>query len=137
MLVVITEMIEQGHRTAASLIAQAISKHAALRVGLAAGTTPMGVYQSLIDMHRTAHLDFSRVEFFSLDEFLGLPCGSAMSYEAFFQRQLFRHVNAESAHIHVLKGAPQENIVSYCRSYERLIQARGGVDIQLLGIGIN
>jgi glucosamine-6-phosphate deaminase len=137
MLVVITDTIEQGHQTAASLVGQAIRKNPTLRLGLAAGNTPIGVYQSLVDLHQSAHLDFSGVEFFSLDEFLGLPSGSAMRYEAFYHQHLFRHVNADPAHIHLLKGEPHGDIISYCRSYERLIHDRGGIDVQLLGVGIN
>lgn len=137
MLVVITETIEEGHRTAASLLGQSIKNNPTLRIGLAAGTTPIGVYQSLVDLHRSTHLDFSGVEFFSLDEFLGLPSGSSMSYEAFFHQHVFRHVNANPDNIHLLKGEPQGDITSYCRSYEQLIIDRGGIDVQLLGIGIN
>jgi glucosamine-6-phosphate deaminase len=137
MLVLIIDTIEQGHQTAATLVAQAIKKNPTLRLGLAAGNTPIGLYRNLVDLHRSAQLDFSGVEFFSLDEFLGLPSGSAMSYEAIFQQQLFRHINADPAHIHVLRSAPQEEIVSYCHAYERLIHDRGGIDVQLLGIGLN
>lgn len=137
MLVVITDTIEQGHQAAASLVGQAIKKNPTLRLGLAAGNTPIGVYQSLVDLHRSTHLDFSGVEFFSLDEFLGLPSGSLMSYEAFFHQHLFRHIKADPAHIHLLKGEPHGDIVSYCHSYERLIHDRGGIDVQLLGIGAN
>jgi glucosamine-6-phosphate deaminase len=137
MLVVITETIEQGHRTAASLVAQSIKKHPALRLGLAAGTTPIGVYQSLIDLHRSKRLDFSGVEFFSLDEFLGLHSSGSHSYHAFFHHHLFRHINANPGNIHLLAGEAQGDIDSYCHSYERLIHDRGGIDVQLLGIGVN
>jgi glucosamine-6-phosphate deaminase len=136
-LVVITDTAEQGHQTAASLVGQAIKKNPALRLGLAAGTTPVGLYQRLAHLHRLTHLDFSAVEFFSLDEFLGLPPKSSMSYDVFFQEQLFRHINADPVHIHLLKGEPVEDIVSYCHSYERLIHDHGGIDVQLLGIGMN
>ena len=137
MLVVITDTIEEGHQSAASLVGQAIKGNPTLRLGLAAGNTPLGVYQRLVALHRSTHLDLSAVEFFSLDEFLGLPSGSSMSYEAFFHQHLFRYVNADPAHIHLLKGEPQGNIGSYCHSYERLIHDRGGIDVQLLGIGTN
>ena len=137
MLVVITDTIEQGRQTAASLVEQAIKKNPTLRFGLAAGNTSVGFYQALVHLHRSTHLDLSGVEFFSLDEFLGLPSGSSMSYEAFFHQHLFRHVNADPAHIHLLRGEPQGDITSYCHSYEQLISDRGGIDVQLLGIGIN
>ncbi|HKQ34998.1 MAG TPA: glucosamine-6-phosphate deaminase [Nitrospiraceae bacterium] len=137
MLVVITESIEQGHRTASSLLGQSIKKNPNLRLGLAAGSTPIGVYQSLVDLHRSTHLDFSGVEFFSLDEFIGLPSTSSKSYAAFFHQHLFRHINANPANIHLLQGEVQGDIASHCHSYERLIYDRGGIDVQLLGIGIN
>ena len=137
MLVVITDTIEQGHQTAASLVCQAIKKNPTLRLGLAAGNTSIGVFQSLVALHQSTHLDFSAVEVFSLDEFLGLPSGSSMSYDAFFHQHLFRYINADPARIHLLSGEPQGNIVSYCHSYEQLIHDRGGIDVQLLGIGIN
>jgi glucosamine-6-phosphate deaminase len=137
MLVVITDTIEEGHRTAASLIAQSIKKNPTLRLGLAAGHTPVGLYQGLVDLHRSTHLDFSGVEFFSLDEFLGLPSGSSNSYQAFFHHHLFRQINANLGNIHLLQGGAHGDIDSYCQSYERLIHGRGGIDVQLLGIGIN
>ena len=137
MLVVITETIEQGHRTAASLVGQSIKKNPTLRLGLAAGATPIGVYQGLVDLHRSTQLDFSGMEFFSLDEFLGLPSSSSKSYDAYFHQHLFRHINANLGNIHLLKGEPQGDMDSYCQSYERLINDRGGIDVQLLGIGIN
>ena len=137
MLVVIAETIEQGHQTAASLVGQAIKKNPTLRLGLAAGNTPIGFYQGLVHLHRSTHLDFSGVEFFSLDEFLGLPLDSSMSYGAFFREYLLRHVNADPAHIHLLKGEAQGDMISYCHSYERLIHDRGGIDVQLLGVGVN
>jgi glucosamine-6-phosphate deaminase len=137
MLVLITETVEQGHRTAVSLLGQSIRQNPTLRLGLAAGNTTIGVYQHLVDLHRSTHLDLSGVEFFSLDEFLGLPSNSSKSYDAFFQQHLFRHINADPAHIHLLKGEHRGDIVSYCHSYERLIHDRGGIDVQLLGIGLN
>jgi glucosamine-6-phosphate deaminase len=137
MLVLITETIEQGHRTAASLIGQSIKKNPTLRLGLAAGKTTIGVYQSLADLHRSTHLDFSGVEFFSLDEFLGPPSSNSYSYDAFFHQHLFRHINANPDNIHLLKGEPPGDMIAYCHSYERLIHDRGGIDVQLLGIGIN
>jgi glucosamine-6-phosphate deaminase len=137
MLVLITETVEQGHRTAVTLLGQSIKKNPTLRLGLAAGNTTIGLYQSLVDLHRSTDQNFSGVEFFSLDEFLGLPPSSSKSYAAFFHQHLFRHIKADPAHIHLLKGESQGDIVSYCQSYERLIHDRGGIDVQLLGIGIN
>jgi glucosamine-6-phosphate deaminase len=137
MLAVITATIEQGYQTAASLVGQAIKNNPTLRLGLAAGHTPIGLYRRLVELRRLTQLDFSRVEFCSLDEFLGLPSESAMRYEAFFHQHFFGHVNADPAHIHLFKSVSHEDIVSHCHAYERLIQDRSGIDVQLLGIGTN
>lgn len=136
MLVLITETSEEGSRIAGSLVAQAIEQTPALRLGLAAGNTPLGLYRNLVDLHRTARLDFSQVRLFSLDEFIGLPSDSRHSYHTFFHQHLLDHVNIDPAHLHLLNGQA-EDIASYCVSYERLIRNQGGIDLQILGIGQN
>lgn len=136
MLVLITETSEEGSRIAGSLVAQAIEQTPALRLGLAAGNTPLGLYRNLVDLHRAAHLDFSQVRFFSLDELIGLPSDSRHSYDTFFHQHLLDHVNIDPAHLHLLSGQAKD-IASYCVSYERLIRNHGGIDLQILGIGQN
>ena len=73
MVVLVTESVDEGSRTAARIVGQAVKNNPALRLGLAAGNTPIGLYRHLVGLHRSEHLDFSGVRFFSLDEFLGLP----------------------------------------------------------------
>lgn len=136
MLVLIAETPEEGGRIAGSLVAQAIRKTPALRLGLAAGDTPIRLYRNLVDLHRAACLDFSHVRLFSLDEFIGLPSDSPNSYAAFFHQHLIDHINIDPDHLHLLNGQ-NEDIASYCVSYERLIQYQGGIDLQILGIGGN
>ncbi|HWF60357.1 MAG TPA: glucosamine-6-phosphate deaminase [Nitrospira sp.] len=137
MLVLITETPEEGSRIAGRLVAQAIKQTPALRLGLAAGNTPIGLYQNLVDLHRTTRLDFAHVRLFSLDEFIGLPSDSPNSYHRFFHQHLLDHVNFDPAHLHLLNGQAEQDIVSYCVSYERLIRNQGGIDLQILGIGQN
>lgn len=136
MLALITETSDEGSRIAGSLVAQAIKQTPALRLGLAAGNTPLGLYRNLVDLHRTTRLDFSHVRLFSLDEFIGLPDDSPNSYRSFFHQHLLDHVNINQAHLYLLHGQA-EDIDSYCVSYERLIQNQGGIDLQILGIGQN
>ena len=137
MLVLITETPEEGSRMAESFVAQAIKQTPALRLGLAAGNTPIGLYRNLVDLHRTRRLDFSHVRLFSLDEFLGLPSDSPKSYRTFFHQHLIDPINIDPAHLHLLNGSTEEDIVSYCVSYERRIRDQGGIDLQILGIGRN
>src|SRR5262252_3667491 len=137
MLVLIKETAEEGSRTAASLIAQAIRKNPALRLGLAAGRTPTELYRNLVNLHRSAHLDFSRFRLFSLDELIGLSTYNPNSYRAFFHQHLVDHINIDRTHLHLLNGQPKEEIASYCACYEQLIREHGGIDLQILGIGRN
>lgn len=137
MLVLITETPEEGCRIAGSLVAQAIKQTPALRLGLAAGNTPIGLYRNLVKLHRATRLDFAHVRLFSLDEFIGLTRDSPNSYHTFFRQHLINHVNFDPAHLHLLNGQAEQDIASYCVSYEQLIRNQGGIDLQILGIGQN
>lgn len=136
-MILITESAEEGGRTAARLVGQAITHNPALRLGLAAGNTPTGLYRHLVRLHRSDRLDFSLVRIFSLDEFLGLPEKSPNSFRAFYHHHLLDHINADPAHVHLLNGEAEKEIGSYCESYERMIREQGGIDLQILGIGRN
>ncbi|MGE3977968.1 MAG: glucosamine-6-phosphate deaminase [Nitrospira sp.] len=137
MLVLITETSEAGSRMAGSLVAQAIKQTPALRLGLAAGNTPLGLYRNLVELHRTTRLDFSHVRLFSLDEFIGLPSDSPNHYRVFYHQHLIDHLNINPAHLHLLSGPAEQDIASSCVSYEQLIRNQGGIDLQILGIGQN
>lgn len=137
MPIIITESAEEGSRTAARLVAQAIKNRPALRLGLAAGNTPTGLYRQLVQFHRSDALDCSDVRVFSLDEWMGLPSDNPYSFRSFFRDQLLDHINIDPAHVHLLHGEPGEDVVGYCSTYEGLIRDHGGVDLQLLGIGRN
>jgi glucosamine-6-phosphate deaminase len=137
MLVLITETPEEGSRIAGGLVAQAIKHTPALRLGLAAGNTPIGLYRNLVSLYRATRLDFAHVRLFSLDEFIGLARDSPNSYHLFFHQHLINHVNIDPAHLHLLNGQTDEDIASYCVSYEGLIRNQGGIDLQILGIGQN
>jgi glucosamine-6-phosphate deaminase len=137
MLVCIAETAEEGSSTAARLVAQAIKKHPTLCLGLAAGRTPIGLYRKLVDLHRTARLEFSQVRLFSLDEFIGLPGDSPNRYRVFFHEHLIDHINIDPAHLHLLNPQSEVESAPYCVSYEALIRNCGGIDLQILGIGRN
>jgi glucosamine-6-phosphate deaminase len=136
-MVLITDSAEEGSRTAARLVGQAIKHNPRLRLGLAAGHTPTGLYRHLVELHRANRLDFSSVSIFSLDEFLGLPRDSPNSFHAFYHRHLLDQININPAHLHLLQGDTDKEIRSYCETYERMIQEQGGIDLQILGIGQN
>ena len=113
---------------------QAIGEYAVL--GLPTGSTPIGVYQHLIDMHRNQGLDFSNVITFNLDEYYPMRPDNLQSYHRFMRENFFDFVNIPDDHIHIPDGTiPREEIEEHCLEYEYLIEKAGGIDLLLLGIG--
>jgi glucosamine-6-phosphate deaminase len=105
-------------------------------LGLATGSTPVGVYRELVRLHRDEGLSFANVETFNLDEYWPMDPASLHSYRRFMQEHLFDLVDLDPARCHVPRGdLPREAVASECASYESLIRAAGGIDLQLLGIG--
>ncbi len=103
-------------------------------LGMATGTTPLGMYTELIRMHSEEGLDFSRVETFNLDEYVGLAPSHPQSYRAFMQTNLFDHLNIDPRNTHVPDGQAQD-FDRFCQQYEQRIRDSGGIDMQILGIG--
>jgi len=105
-------------------------------LGLATGSTPCGVYEELVRLHREESLSFANVVTFNLDEYWPMHPESLQSYRRFMREYLFDHVDIDPANVHVPDGTlPLERVREYCASYEERIRAAGGIDIQLLGIG--
>ncbi|HPF60678.1 MAG: glucosamine-6-phosphate deaminase [Gemmatimonadetes bacterium] len=105
-------------------------------LGLATGSTPVGVYRELVRMHREEGLSFAGVETFNLDEYWPMDPESIHSYRRFMREHLFDLVDLDPARCHVPPGdIPRGEIAAACRGYEASIRAAGGIDIQLLGIG--
>ena len=105
-------------------------------LGLATGSTPVGLYRELVRRHREEGLSFARVVTFNLDEYHGLGGDHPESYRRFMQEQLFDHVDIAAENTHVPDGrAPRDKVFAACRAYEEAIRAAGGIDIQILGIG--
>lgn len=119
---------------AARLVAALIRKKPNAVLGLATGSSPVGLYKELIRMHREEGLDFSQVRSFNLDEYVGLSPEHRSSYHAFMQREFFSQVNIDPSNVHIPDGLV-EDVPAYCLEYEASIKAAGGIDMQLLGIG--
>ncbi len=113
---------------------RAEGRHAIL--GLATGSTPIGVYRELIRMHRENGLDFSDVVTFNLDEYYPMRPDSIHSYNRFMWENLFDHINVKPGNVHIPRGdVPRDQLHAETQAYERAIKAAGGIDIQILGIG--
>ena len=105
-------------------------------LGLATGSTPIGVYRELIRMHREEGLDFKDVVTFNLDEYYPMRPDSIHSYYRYMWENLFDHINIKPENVHIPNGAvPRESLQQETESYEAAIRAAGGIDLQILGIG--
>lgn len=123
-------------RKAANIIsAQVILKPNSV-LGLATGSSPVGVYRQLVDWYQKGDLDFSGVSTVNLDEYRGLPYENAQSYHYFMHRHLFDHINLSPENILIPDGM-ENDAHKACADYERKILSLGGIDLQLLGLGHN
>ncbi len=119
-----------------SLIRQNNSANRPTVLGLATGSTPVGLYRELIRLHQEAGLDFSRVITFNLDEYFPIQPDDPHSYHRWMQETFFKHVNILPKNIHVPDGTIKpEEVEDYCARYEQLILRAGRIDLQILGIG--
>ena len=123
-------------RKAANIMsAQIIMKPDAV-LGLATGSTPVGMYKQLIEWYKKGDLDFAKVTSVNLDEYKGLSGDNDQSYRYFMNTNLFDHVNIDKTKTYVPNGL-EEDSEKACADYNAIIRSVGGVDMQLLGIGGN
>jgi glucosamine-6-phosphate deaminase len=105
-------------------------------LGLATGSTPIGVYRELIRLHREEGLSFANVVTFNLDEYFPMVPDNIHSYHRFMWENLFSHVDVKPENVHIPRGdVPRASVEQVCAQYEADIAAAGGIDFQILGIG--
>lgn len=134
MEVVVLPSYEEMSRAAAQVVADVMNAKPNAVLGMATGSTPLGLYQELVRMHREEGLDFKQVTTFNLDEYVGLRPEHAQSYHYFMHENFFRHVNIARENIYIPSGTTS-NYRAFCEWYERRIEECGGIDVQILGIG--
>lgn len=133
------ERFEDDDALSAALATQVLERivaHPALVLGLPTGRTPLGLYREIRERSGGDRIDWSQVRTFNLDEFAGLAPSSEHSYRDYMQKELFDHVSIDPDHIGFLNGAAAD-LKAECRRYEAAIEAAGGIDLQILGIGAN
>jgi len=120
----------------AALIRDKQAKNEKAVLGLATGVTPIGVYNELVRLHKEDGLSFKNVITFNLDEYYPMRPDSAQSYVTFMYDNLFSHIDIDRQNVHIPDGtlAP-EDVAAWCLDYEKKIEALGGLDLQILGIG--
>lgn len=126
---------DMSRKAANVLSAQIIMKPDCV-LGLATGSSPIGIYDQLIEWYKKGDLDFSEVTTVNLDEYKGLTKENDQSYYYFMHDHLFSHVNIDVNKTYLPDGMA-ENADAECERYDKLIQSLGGVDLQLLGMGHN
>ena len=130
----IEETYEDMSRRAADLIAAQLIVDPASTLGLATGSTPIGLYADLVEDFQADRISFEQVTTFNLDEYRGLSPEHDQSYRYFMQKNLFDHVDIDPEATSVPDGA-NPDAQAACESYEQAISEAGGIDLQLLGLG--
>ena len=134
-IIVAKDYADMSRKAANVLSAQVILKEDSV-LGLATGSTMVGVYRQLIDWYEKDDSDFSRVRTVNLDEYVGLNPADPQSYRYYMEENFFRHINVLPENTHLPDGMAPD-LAAECKRYDRLIQGFGGIDLQLLGLGHN
>src|SRR5947208_8859394 len=121
-------------KVAARIVAEVLNTKPNAVLGMATGSTPLGLYQELVRLHKEEQLDFARVTTFNLDEYVGLTANHPQSYHYFMHEHFFQHVNIPRQNINIPSGTTS-NYPAFCQWYEQRIGECGGIDVQILGIG--
>ncbi len=131
-------IIEKDSSGASALGARIIGNFIRARqectMGLATGGTPLMLYKELTKLHQHEGLNFSHVTTFNLDEYLGLSPSHPSSYNTYMWHNFLSHINIPEYRVHIPDGLAPD-VAAFCKQYEAAIQAAGGIDIQILGIG--
>lgn len=135
------KVVIQSHAAAAvdvvvAMVARELHRNPYAVLGLATGRTMDPVYAGLVALYREGMLDFSNCRTFNLDEYAGLHRDNPHSYHAYMKRHLFDAVNLRPHYTHLPDGTAAD-LAAECLRYEQLISRLGGIDLQLLGIGLN
>lgn len=136
MRVIITKNYDEMCARAADLLFSQVVLKPDCVLGLATGSTPCGIYAELVRRNAEGSLDFSAVRSVNLDEYVGLDPSNDQSYRYYMEQNLFSKVNIKRENTHLPNGLAQD-VASECKNYDNLIASLGGIDMQLLGIGLN
>lgn len=135
MKLIITQSYEESCRMASELVRDVIKAKPDAKLGLATGSTPLPLYQALIEMNKSGELDFAKVRTVNLDEYWGLAPDHPQSYRYFMDQNLFDHINIDKANTYVANGLGDP--VQNAAALDEKIYENGPPDVQVLGIGNN
>ena len=123
----IFETAQEASKAGAKLIADVIKSQSATVLGLATGSTPVGMYQEWARMNAAGELSFETVSSYNLDEYIGLDGTHDQSYRYFMDKNLFDHINIDKAHTHVPCGTGADHAAD-AKHYDEMIKAEGGIE---------
>ena len=131
---IVCENYGEMSRTAADIVAKQLAKKPDSVLGLATGSTPLGLYEELVRRSQTGKIDFSKAKAFNLDEYYPINKDHPQSYNYYMKQNLFSKVTIALARLP--DGEVSDPSVE-CAEYDAEIEAAGGIDLQILGIGVN
>ncbi|AKG35958.1 glucosamine-6-phosphate deaminase [Paenibacillus durus] len=123
-------------QTGANLVASLLQSNPKAVLGLATGSTPIGVYERLVQMYRKGLVSFAKASSYNLDEYVGLSADHPKSYRSFMNKHLFDHIDIDLSRTHVPDGNAKD-LTAECLAYDQRLENEGPVDLQILGIGSN
>jgi len=136
MKILVCKDYEELSLKSAEIIVNQINQKKDSVLGLATGGTPVGMYKELVKSYREGKVDFGKVITFNLDEYYGVDHENINSYHYYMNTNFFDHVNVERKNINIPNGMSKD-IEKECREYDEKIQSLGGIDLQILGVGLN
>lgn len=136
MRIIIVNNYEEMSKEAAAIVRSEVLLKPDCVLGLATGDTPLGMYKELINLYKNKEVDFSDVTTFNLDEYCKLKREDEESYYYYMNNNFFKYININRKNTYIPNGTAK-NIDEECRNYERHIKKKGGIDLQVLGIGAN
>ena len=136
MQIIVRDNPQEVAEVAAALIRAQVLRKPETVLGLATGSTPIPLYDALVRLHGAGEADMSRITTYNLDEYVGLAADHAQSYHYFMWEKLFYGIGVDPSQVHLPSGIA-DDLDAECRRYEAQIQDAGGIDLQVLGIGLN
>ena len=139
MRVIIENNAAEAGRWAANYVAEQINAKAKVCsepfvLGLPTGSTPLGMYAELINLYKAGKVSFANVVTFNMDEYVGLPEEHPESYHSFMWNNFFSHIDIKPENVNILNGNA-EDLDAECAGYEKRIEASGGIDLFIGGVG--
>lgn len=136
MKIIIAKDYNSMSAKAAVLVIKQIQMKKNSVLGLATGNTPLGVYKNLVNACKKGEVSFKKITAFNLDEYAGLSEDDKNSYHYYMRENLFKHIDIDKKNIFILNGAAK-NLKKECGNFEKMIKEKKGIDLQILGIGLN